>query len=242
MIVEKPFTKPLDTNVIVSNLDERDCTPQYQENFNLETWVARLRVALTAARDLPLVALGPLLVVGYEEGAVVAPRLAMIEPKITHVALMTGSRFAAVRRMYEHIAYGRHLAEPLNSEKNYTDLKDVLDFPNSTDRWFEGFTYKYVANIITFSPTQDLLQSQALAYITIDEFSKYYTNADAEEAIHALKDHGRDVTERRLTSTNTDPYLSQDKIPATEQTMDAYMKHLNGEYARIFQWFENRSD
>jgi pimeloyl-ACP methyl ester carboxylesterase len=67
------------------------CPRTFLEQHTLPRWVGALRAALDVSMSSAGTARSPILVVGHSEGAIVAANLAAADPRISHVALLSGS-------------------------------------------------------------------------------------------------------------------------------------------------------
>jgi len=89
MVVEKPgvtlFDKPANLGGAV------DCSSEFRREQTGDRWLAALSAAVNAAIELRTTTPRSLLVIGHSEGAVFAPRLALLDKRVTHVASLAAT-------------------------------------------------------------------------------------------------------------------------------------------------------
>lgn len=104
------------------------------------------------------------IVMGYSEGSQVAPRVAVLNKKVTHVVCFVGN---ALNQLYDFILEARikvHKDE-ISAEQGqaivdslYAEYEKIYKSPGSTDKYWYGATYKKWASFSKTTPLENMLQ------------------------------------------------------------------------------------
>ncbi|MFO0974432.1 MAG: alpha/beta fold hydrolase [Phycisphaerae bacterium] len=150
----------------------------YLRHATLDGRVADVRVLIDALANQPAVDSSKIVLVGHSEGAVVAAAVAAVEPRVTHVAFLSGggpTQFFDLlvlqrRRLLEA---GKSLEE-IETEVSQLERQfgEILAEPQSIEKFFAGHTYRRWASFGQHPPIDALLKSKCrlfLAHGTEDE-------------------------------------------------------------------------
>lgn len=159
MIVEKPFTP---RNVPKNSGTMLGCPDNFNRNFDADTWLATLQLAIEDARRLPWVSKDRMLVVGFSEGAHMASALAAADPRITDVALIGAT---GTNQVFDMIAaaYNKSGNGHLNSRLAVVDefLRTLATEPDATDKMLRGHTHRRWSSFFRLRTNENLLSSDA---------------------------------------------------------------------------------
>lgn len=205
------------------------CPDAFNRYFTLENWVRDLRAALDHALQQPWVDGRKVLVFGISEGATAAAALAAADSRVTHVALLGGS---GPTQYYDFVvaAYrdGRNDEEVQRRlEELEATRQQIMARPDSATDIAWGHPYKRWSSFFRASSTRFLLGSRARVYIVSGMQDVNVPILSTESMASELLAAGHDVTMRRLPNANHG--LMQP---------GAGGEQLNGEYQRVWAWFE----
>lgn len=105
-----------------------------------------------------------IIVMGYSEGAQVAPKVAVLNKKVTHVVCMVGN---ALNHLYDFILEARLKAErqQISTEESqlivdslYREYAKIYQNPSATDRSWYGATYLKWSSFSKTTPLENMLQ------------------------------------------------------------------------------------
>ncbi|MGE5177063.1 MAG: alpha/beta hydrolase family protein [Hyphomicrobiales bacterium] len=177
---------------------------EFRREHTLPRWSEAVEAAVQAARTLPEIRRGRLLVMGHSEGALVACRVARdLGGIVTHVASISGGGPTQLFDLLELTRQGRFLREvsddPDARVRYVLGLWDrVLADPENPDRLFLGQTYRRWSSFASTSPIEELRPVTARIYIAqgLRDDVALPESADALDA--DLLAHGKDVTYDRV--------------------------------------------
>lgn len=140
---------------------------EYTRYATLADRVADVRLMLTALLSEPTVDSSRVLIVGHSEGADVAAAVAGEDPRVTHVAFLSGGGalqffdFFVMRRK-QMVAEGAS-AEQIEAaiEKLENEIRDVMADPDSESKFLMGHAYKRWSTFATQSSADNLLKTSA---------------------------------------------------------------------------------
>lgn len=205
------------------------CPAAFNAYFSLDNWVRDLRLAIDHAAALPWVDTRKVLVIGTSEGATVAAALAAQEPRITHVALMSGS---GATQLYDFVVAAYKAAGNDEEIKRRLDdidatRKRIFAAPDSASEFAWGHPYRRWSSFFRASSSNNLLKSRARVYIVSGMQDVNVPILSTEVMASELAVAGRDVTMRRI------PYAGHDLLAPQAQ-----FPELQLEYDRVMKWFE----
>ena len=224
--VDKPFTISY-TQVPLHKEDTSvGCPEEYLRRDTLEFRLQQLQAGLRAAKHLPWVLPGPVLVAGRQDGAILAAMMARADPSITNVAMVNAG---GAPKSWGLINQDIMKANRADLTKDIIINKEniinhIYDNGDSITNWYDDFPYKYWASVLRAFPTDDLLQSKAEVYV-LEYFPASYTPiASREFLVAGLQARGRHpIVQRSLRHENT---------PSDENL------HMEiADYTRIIDWF-----
>jgi len=225
MVVNKPYVP---ARVVPKSGTATNCPKEFNNYFDVDSWVGQIGIALRHARALPWIDTSKALVIGFSEGATIAASLAAREPGFTHVALVGG---AGPDQYYDFVvkAYMKGEDDEKTSEtlSQLTDqLADILRYPNDPSRFWLGHPYKRWASFFRTSTIRNLEASKARLYIVsgMDDMS---TPVLSTEVIYSeLAPMGKRIVMRRLPHADHGLFTKEGKARAAE-----------AEYDRVIKWF-----
>ncbi|MFT3750899.1 MAG: acyl-CoA thioester hydrolase/BAAT C-terminal domain-containing protein [Agriterribacter sp.] len=105
-----------------------------------------------------------IIVIGYSEGSQVAPKVAVINNKVTHVVCFVGN---ALNQLYDFILEVRLKAErkQITTEESqqivdslYTEYERIYQNPNATNQFWYGATYLKWSSFSRTTPLENMLK------------------------------------------------------------------------------------
>ncbi len=165
LAVDKPGVVPFAAGPVHGNTE--GCAPAFLAEHTLERWVAALRAALdTALRDGNHPA-RPLLAIGHSEGAAVVARLARLDPRVSHVALLAGNGPSPLDDL---IASARRRAPTAEAVAETTariqaQADAIFADPDSIERLAWGHPFRRWSSFLRGSVLTDLRASAAEIYL-----------------------------------------------------------------------------
>lgn len=137
------------------------CSPAFLEQHTLALWADAINAAIHGAATLPGVDASRILVVGHSEGGIVAARVAADNPRVTHVALLSGG---GPTQLFQRAAVARQKGGDAAVDQVYQAWADILRDPESTSKFLQGHPYRRWSSFLATSPVQELLRSKAHIY------------------------------------------------------------------------------
>ena len=193
LVVEKPNVTPESADS--SNGETGACGADFNRAHSLETWTAAVSRAVDAAlRDPRVERRAGVRVMGLSEGAIVSARLARERRDVNHVAFISGFGCDQWRDM---LVVARREGESTIAETE-AGLRAVAAHPRATDQFFAGQTHLFWSSFGRACPAQDLVQSQARAFIAFGTADEQIDSHGVEAIPAALIAAERDVTVRRI--------------------------------------------
>ena len=226
MAVERPYTVPRASIPADKDSTSVGCPFEYLEEDTLENRFQQIKAAIQAAKSLPWVKPGPVLVVGRMDGTILAGMLARSDTSITDLALANAEGAPAQWNFISQVVRDDHDAATTKAAIEHIDeaIAKINADGDSVNKWFFDFPYKYWASKFRACPIDDLLQSSARIYVMEGFSSSFYYTLSSELLITALQSRGHDVTIRRIERETSEP---------TEENI----RYVTNEYARAIDWF-----
>lgn len=151
---------------------------EYQQHATLEDRVADVRVLLDTLLKQPTVDVSRVVVAGFSEGADVAAAAAAVDPRITHVACVSG---AGASQLFDLICLRRRAM--LRAGRSHEEVekaiaaleeeyRQVFAEPRAIDKFFLGHAYRRWASFAAHAPVDSLKKSRCKAFLahgTADE-------------------------------------------------------------------------
>ncbi len=231
MIVNKPYAAarpPASGGLAI------DCSAEFNQYFTLETWVDHIAVALEHARHLPWVDPDRILVIGISEGAPVAAALAAKDPSVTSLALIGAN---GTTQLYDFIVEAYRAKSDTAALKQLDEVSKQVNAiqadPYSATKFAWGHPYRRWTSFMAFSAAEALQNTKARIYLVSGMADQNVPILSTEVLYSVLRAKGRSVVFRRI------PGAGHGLIP-DEADFGANMPRLEGEYQRIFDWFNGR--
>ena len=165
IFVNKPGIPLFDTVNIGKNGElEYPINNEYKQNFSLD-WRAESasKIINNAIKKLP-VDKSKILVIGHSQGGQVAPKVAVLNKKVTHVVLLNSN---SLNHLYDFVLQERFNAFKGNttfeqSQKNidtlFSDYKNIFENSESREKLWEGETYFRWASFSKETPLENMLK------------------------------------------------------------------------------------
>ena len=151
--------------------DTRECSAQFQQEHTGERWLTAIKAAIDAAIEWRGKSPRAVLALGHSEGAVFAGRLAVADPRVTHVAMLSATpvsqahdffAMAFAVRGYIAQAPGGRAAHLRNV---HTVITQVQRDPTNATATQLGHPYRYWADKIAPFDFSSLQRTQAKFFL-----------------------------------------------------------------------------
>jgi pimeloyl-ACP methyl ester carboxylesterase len=229
MVVEKPGVEYLDAH---QGGGAEGCRREFLEEHTLDRWAAAVGAAIKAAHTLAEIDTTKTLVAGHSEGGIVAARVAAENPRISHVASLSGGgptqlfdfvEFARIKNAAPDTAKAAISTEP----PIYDTWKNIQADPYSTSKFFAGHPYRRWSTFFSSSVLQELLRSKARVYIAHGDKDGSVPVASFDVLRAELTAGGRDVTAERLDGADH----------GLNRAGESGITGMNAVMANVLKWF-----
>lgn len=175
----------------------QDCPRRFLAEHTVERWSGALKAALEAARQRTGVIPDRTLVIGHSEGGVAAARLARLDGKISHVALLASPGPDPVEELLLWSeARGRKRPE------TEATIALIRMKPDSISDFAFGHPYRRWSSFLAADPVADLLASPARIFAAHGEADANWPFAAHLTLVQRLRDAGRAVDAVRLAGAD----------------------------------------
>lgn len=139
-----------------------EATEEYQEYATLGDRAGDVVAVLRGLKQQGLLPTR-LLAIGHSEGADVAAKVAADEPRVSHLAFLSGG---GASQLFDFMIFIRKSeASPRDKETQIEELwaqwNDIQAHPRSTEKMFQGHSYRRWSSYMQEAPTDNLLKTQA---------------------------------------------------------------------------------
>jgi pimeloyl-ACP methyl ester carboxylesterase len=167
VIVEKPGVRLFDAPPDPGGASR--ASPAFRSEHTLERWAEAVHAALEAARKLPEVLPGRVLVVGHSEGGIVAARVAAEDKSVTHVAVLAGGGPTQLFDLLTLARRGLLLQNVSKVPQERVDYalgqwREIQADPTNTDKLFLGHPFRRWSSFLSTSTLEQLLKTDARIY------------------------------------------------------------------------------
>lgn len=206
----------------------------FKREHTLDRWAEAVRASIDAALTLPGVDGSRLMVMGHSEGGLVACRVAAIEPRVTHVAVLAGggpSQLFDFAHMARHGGMFDIVSSNPDERIRWLDdaWKGVLADPDSPEKMWLGHPHRRWSTFCATSPIEQLLKCdpKVRVYVAQGTFDQAVAPITAEILDAELRGRGRDVT-LNLVEGGDHGFFTQPERPGTG---------MQGVFGACVEWF-----
>jgi uncharacterized protein (TIGR03067 family) len=176
---------------------------EFRKEHVLPRWVEAVNAAVRAGQQVVGVDWSRTLIVGYDEGGIVAAHVAAGYPSVTHVALLAGGGPTQLFDLLEQAAKPRHPNEPANEgaarlRAIRAGWEGMQASPESADRFWLGHPHRRWTSFLKSSTREGLIASRAAVFLAHGTSDSSVSVAGSEVLRAELLARGRDVTFERL--------------------------------------------
>lgn len=167
VIVEKPGVRFLDAPLDPGGASR--ASPAFRAEHTLERWAEAVHAALEAARKLPEVLPGRVLIAGHSEGGIVAAKVAAEDRSVTHVAVLAAGGPTQLFDLLTLARRGLLLQSVSKVPQERVDYaldqwRAIQAEPDNTDKLFLGHPYRRWSSFLSTSTLEQLLKTDARIY------------------------------------------------------------------------------
>ncbi|MBM3547099.1 MAG: alpha/beta fold hydrolase [Alphaproteobacteria bacterium] len=173
-----------------------DCPKAFLEEHTVERWAAALVAALAAARNANVVG-EQTLAIGHSEGGVLAARLARLDPKLSHAALLASPGPDPVEEL---IRWNEARKRP--RAETEAMIARIRSTPDSIADFALGHPHRRWSGFLAADPAADLLASSAKVFAAHGEADANWPIYAHETLVARLGRGGRDVVALRLAGAD----------------------------------------
>ena len=195
LAVEKPGARTVGEPPVGGTTE--GCPARFLEEHTVERWAAALAAAMAAARADPLVAAAPMLVIGHSEGGVLAARLARLDPRVGHVALLASPGPDPV----EELALWGESRGRARSEIAAMVARIRATPDSATDLVF-GHPHRRWSSFLAADPLADLLASGARVFLAQGDADANWPVAAHDALARGLRAAARPFAALRLAGAD----------------------------------------
>lgn len=227
LIIEKPGIKYLQSGP----------SKIFDRKFSLESFSNNIVEAVNYTTQNEKIDTTKVLIVGHSEGGIVASRVAnLMKGKISNVAILAGEGLSQLYSLYKFAEDGTFFNTkehnmPTSDQriKYLTDKwKDILAYPNSTDKMFWGFTYLRWSTMLKTSVIDELTNYNGKILIVQGTSDKAVYPENAIASYTVLLSKGKQV-ELNLIEKADHSFNISDK-----QNLDGWKFVIE----KIIKWFD----
>ena len=167
------------------SLGSQDCGADFKQVNNLQQWVqdwsefvsAQIRNSPEKPKNIVLV--------GVSEGALAATKIASLEPRITHLAII-GSGAYSMRQSLRTLKHQGVIAWDVDAES-----KQIAKDPQSLTKSWYGHPYRWWSEVLDMDPLPDLLKLDIPVLVGIGEKDASVPQESAQLLQRQFKEAGK---------------------------------------------------
>jgi predicted esterase len=176
LLISKPSVAFADT-VSVNDLSTikasqlETSNPAYDARLSLDWRVNAANLAINEVAKNRGIPFSQIVVMGYSEGARVAPKVALVNKKVTKVVCLVSG---GLNQFYDFIIEERikadkgeisHEQSQKDIDSLYKKIEEIYNDPYNTKKYWEGHTYLRWSSFCAASPIEDMLKLNIPIYI-----------------------------------------------------------------------------
>jgi pimeloyl-ACP methyl ester carboxylesterase len=201
-----------------------DTAPSFLENHTFPKWIELLKSAVEAAWQEPFVDSSRTLLCGHSDGASVVSRLAELMPNVSHVAPLSAGGLCHL------LFFGLSKPETFSAslEQSLKELQDMALEPNSIEKFYAGFTYRFwTSGYLFLSDFESLARASARIYTAHGTADRNNSVEGFDFMCVGLKMLGKDIVVERVEGADHSFSLPETKPPEGFRPI----------FANILKWF-----
>lgn len=218
LAVEKPGARSI-TEPPVGGTAE-GCPQAFLEEHTVERWAVALVAAMAAARRQPNVESDRTLVIGHSEGGVLAARLARLDRRVRHAALLASPGPDPVEEL---LLWGEGRKRP--RDETAAMIERIRAKPDSITDYVLGHPHRRWASFLAANPLRDLLASSAVVFAGHGDADTNWPVAAHDALVKGLHAGGASVTTLRLGGADHSMNRGGQRPP--EGMLDTFKSVLN---------------
>lgn len=201
LAVEKPTLKTYDQSSSDGNVS--DCSQQFREEFNRDTWVKTLQLTLNHVSKI--IHPSKVFVLGHSEGASMAAALASEAPQVVKVIYAAGGGgnplFGSFTRRIR-AANGNQVLADSYIQSGIKEWQVAMKNPSDSNNILWGHTAQYWSIEAKNSPIKDMLKTSANFYIIQGTEDTSTSIESTDYLVSELVTAGRPITYRRIAGAD----------------------------------------
>ncbi len=210
-----------------------DASPEYNEHATFHDRVAEVRRLLDALLTQPTIDPSRVLVIGHSEGAVVAAGVAAADPRVTHVACLSGN---GVTQLFDFVVQRRKqmqqqgaTPEQIEGEvaKLEAEYREIFADPENTTRQFMGHAFRRWSSFCANPPADTLKRTRARIFLA-------HGSADESVPIESFDAMVADLIRAKMPNVTVRRYAGYDH--GLRPVGQAQTRPLAGVLEEILKW------
>ncbi len=230
IVVEKPGVRCLDSPR--SGGTAHDCPRMFLREHTLPRWAAAIDACLRALCTLSTVDTAKILLVGHSEGGQVAAKVAAMNSKVSHVALLSST---GPTQLFDLMVNARASGKNTRSfaaadervKEVFETFKAIESNPDSITKFAWGHPFRRWSSFLASSTLDELLRSQARIYVAHGARDQTVPLASFDILCTELVRRRREVVIRCVDGAGHDFSTLRQKSP----------KLISCIFSDVFDWF-----
>ncbi len=246
LFINKPGI-PLFDNIVKDSITFNTSYPTnktYEENYNLTWRVKAASLIIKKAKKHLNTDASKILVIGHSQGGQVAAKLAVLNKKITHLAILNSN---SLGHFYDYILQervqafvGEHTFEQSQNNIDYyfNTFKDIFSNPLRTDKKWKNETYYRWADFATDIPLENMLKLKIPIYVIASGKDLWNSNIMNTDYVQLA------FLRKRKTNLSYKVYANANHFLEDEIIEDGNLKKINLKpevLENIIQWTNEHS-
>lgn len=241
IFVNKPSVPLFDTVQGENGNYSYPISEDFKQKYSLEWRAEAASLIINEAIKLLPVDKSKILIIGHSQGGQVAPKIAVLNKKVTHIVLLNSN---SLNHLYDYVLQERLAAfkgeqtfetTQTNIDSLFSDYKKIFDDPESRTKMWNEETYFRWASFSDETPLENMLKLKIPIYVVAggkDLWGSFVMNTDYVQ-IDFLQHKKTNLTYKVYPNAN---HFLQDEITVNGKTKTVNLKPKI--FEDIIEWSE----